>query len=137
MTLNPISATTTLLRRHGHDAGGQVAVGIGRYGHPPAVCDLDTLKLPALVLGGPPRTGKTRLANSMNAQQVRVTGGGACIIDFKGGDDIPSYWAEVAQQENRAFHHFTLNEKSSGATVAHTRTRAPSLVLRPAGARQR
>ncbi|MBX4170955.1 hypothetical protein HBA53_23735 (plasmid) [Rhodococcus pyridinivorans] len=112
MTLNPISATTTLLRRHGHDAG-QVAVGIGRYGHP-AVCDLDTLKLPALVLGGP-RTGKTRLANSMNAQQVRVTGGGACIIDFKGGDDIPSYWAEVAQQENRAFHHFTLNEKSSGA----------------------
>ncbi len=112
MTLNPISATTTLLRRRGHDAG-QVAVGIGRYGFP-AVCDLDTLKLPALVLGGP-RTGKTRLANSMNAQQVRVTGGGACIIDFKGGDDIPSYWAEVAQQENRAFHHFTLNEKSSGA----------------------
>lgn len=112
MTLNPISAKTTLFRRRGHDAG-QVAVGIGRYGFP-AVCDLDALKLPALVLGGP-RTGKTRLANSMNAQQVRVTGGGACIIDFKGGDDIPSYWAEVAQQENRAFHHFTLNEKSSGA----------------------
>lgn len=98
-------------RRTSHS--GQVAVGIGRYGYP-AVCDLDTLKLPALVLGGP-RTGKTRLANSVNSQQVRVTGGGACIIDFKGGDDIPSYWAEVAQQENRAFHHFTFNEKSSGA----------------------
>ncbi|MCZ4587685.1 hypothetical protein O4328_29025 [Rhodococcus opacus] len=112
MTLKLIPAKSMLLRRHTSSAG-RVAVGIGRYGFP-AVCDLDTLKLPALVLGGP-RTGKTRLANSMNAQQVRVTGGGACIIDFKGGDDIPSYWAEVAQQENRAFHHFTFNEKSSGA----------------------
>lgn len=112
MTLNLIPQKLPLLRHRTH-AAGQIAVGVGRYGYP-AVCDLNTLKLPALVIGGP-RTGKTRLANSINAQQVRVTGGGACIIDFKGGDDIPSYWAEVARQENRAFHHFTLNEKSSGA----------------------
>ena len=112
MTLNLIPRKPALLRRRTH-AAGQIAVGVGRYGYP-AVCDLDTLKLPVLVLGSP-RTGKTRLANSISAQQVRITGGGACIIDFKGGDDIPSYWAEVARQENRAFHHFTLNEKSSGA----------------------
>ncbi|WP_458682680.1 type IV secretory system conjugative DNA transfer family protein [Prescottella equi] len=101
------------LPRNRSHASGQIAVGIGHYGHP-VVCDLDVLKLPQVVLGSP-RTGKTRLANSMNAQQVRVTGGGACIIDFKGGNDVSSYWAEIARQENRAFHHFALNEKSSGA----------------------
>jgi len=92
---------------------GQIALGVGIYGHP-VLCPLDTFKLPCCVIGGM-RTGKTRLANSINSQQVRTTGGGAVILDYKGGLDIPAYWAEVAQQEHRAFHHFTLNEKSGGA----------------------
>lgn len=92
---------------------GQIALGVGLYGHP-VLCPMDTFKLPCVVIGGM-RTGKTRLANSINSQQVRTTGGGAVIIDYKGGDDIPAYWAEVAQQEHRAFHHFLLNEKAGGA----------------------
>ena len=95
-----------------NEADGEAAVGIGTYGAP-VVLEMHWLKVAALVLGGP-RTGKTRLANSISAQQVRVLGGGALIIDFKGGDDIPSYWAQVASEENRSFYHFTLNEKSAG-----------------------
>lgn len=105
---------------------GEAAVGIGTYGAP-VVLEMHWLKVAALVLGGP-RTGKTRLANSISAQQVRVLGGGALIIDFKGGDDIPSYWAQVASEENRSFYHFTLNEKSAG----HYRRPHPYAAAAPA-----
>ncbi|MFI9507324.1 hypothetical protein [Nocardia sp. NPDC052566] len=91
---------------------GTVAVGVGTYGAV-ATLALRSLIVAFLILGVP-RSGKTRLANSVASQQVRVLGGGALIIDLKGGDDIPAYWGQVALEENRTFHHFTLNEKSGG-----------------------
>lgn len=89
-----------------------VAVGIGTYGDV-AEAPMDDFKK-TIAIVGTSRSGKTRLANSIAAQQVNELGCGHIIIDFKGDDDLAVAKAELAHQRGVPFLHFKLTSRTSG-----------------------
>lgn len=90
----------------------EVAVGIGKYGEV-ASMDLDDLKKSILVVGTS-RSGKTRQANSLAAQQVMKLGGGNICIDEKGDKEFAQAKAELARQRGVPFLHFEMAPRSGG-----------------------
>lgn len=90
----------------------EVAVGIGKYGEV-ASMDLDDLKKSILVVGTS-RSGKTRQANSLAAQQVMKLGGGNICIDLKGDQEFARAKAELARQRGVPFLHFEMAPRSGG-----------------------
>ncbi len=81
----------------------QIAVGTGRYGQIVTMSARGFLS-PTLIFGRN-RSGKTAFARSMVAQAAT---GGVILIDFKGDDEQPAYWARWAQARGRVFKHFQL-----------------------------
>lgn len=91
---------------------GQVAVGIGKYGDV-AHAPLDWLRK-AIAIVGTSRSGKTRLANSIAAQQVHELGGGNITLDLKGDDDMARSKAKLAEEMGVPFLHFKMVPKAGG-----------------------
>lgn len=89
-----------------------IAIGIGRYGEV-AAGDIEAFKKSILSVGTS-RSGKTRMANSIAAQQVMELGSGNITIDFKGGDDVARAKAELARRRGVPFLHFTLMSRTGG-----------------------
>lgn len=89
-----------------------VTLGTGKYGAPVHI-PMSSLKK-AIGIFGTSRSGKTRLANSIAAQQSRVLGCGQIILDFKGGKDMVLAKAELARQLGVGFQHFELVERGGG-----------------------
>lgn len=90
----------------------EVAVGIGKYGEV-ASMDLDDLKKSVLIVGTS-RSGKTRQANSLAAQQVMKLGGGNICLDYKGSKEFARAKAELARQRGVPFLHFEMAPRSGG-----------------------
>lgn len=95
-----------------HKNPGSVAVGIGKYGHVASIA-IDFLKK-AIAVVGTSRSGKTRMANSLAAQQVHEMLGGHLTIDYKAGDDVARAKAELAHQMGVPFLHFKLMSRTGG-----------------------
>lgn len=95
-----------------HKHPGSIAVGIGHYGEV-AVADIDAFKKATAVIGTS-RSGKTRMANSLAAQQVVEFGCGNLTIDYKGGDDVARAKAEQAEKMGVPFLHFKLLSRTGG-----------------------
>lgn len=94
------------------DNPGSIAIGIGTYGEV-AEEDIDAFKKTTAVVGTS-RSGKTRMANSLAAQQVMELLGGNITVDYKGGDDVARAKAELARQRGVPFLHFTLMSRTGG-----------------------
>lgn len=90
----------------------QIAVGLGRYGHP-VLRPSSAFRKAALIVGTS-RSGKTRLATSLANQQTMLHGGGQLVITFKGDRALVAAKARLAEKQNRAFHHFTFTDKAGG-----------------------
>ncbi|MDN5756945.1 MAG: type IV secretory system conjugative DNA transfer family protein [Tomitella sp.] len=90
----------------------QIAVGLGRYGHP-VLRPSSTFRKATLIVGTS-RSGKTRLASSLANQQTMLHGGGQLVIDFKGDRDVVAAKARLAEKQGRPFHHFTFADKAGG-----------------------
>lgn len=95
-----------------HRNPGSIAVGIGIYGHVASVT-VDFLKK-AIAVVGTSRSGKTRMANSLAAQQVHEMLGGHLTLDYKGGDDVARAKAELAHKMGVPFLHFKLMSRTGG-----------------------
>lgn len=93
------------------DGRGGFALGVGRYGH--VVCAEQNAFKKAVLITGAPRTGKSRLTNSICDQITRL-GGARIIIDFKADPSLTARAAELAHQENRAFYHVALASTAGG-----------------------
>lgn len=95
---------------------GKIAVGIGKYGEVADV-DLGELKKTVLVVGTS-RSGKTRQANSLAAQQVMNLGGANITIDWKGDEALAQAKAELARQRGVPFLHFKMIPRAGGNYTA-------------------
>ena len=95
-----------------HKNPGSVAVGIGAYGHVASIT-IDFLKK-AIAVVGTSRSGKTRMANSLAAQQVHEMLGGHLTIDYKAGDDVARAKAELAHKMGVPFLHFKMMSRTGG-----------------------
>lgn len=91
---------------------GEVVIGIGTYGEV-AATDMDAFKKAAAAFGTS-RSGKTRMANSIAAQQVVELGCGNITLDWKGGDDVAQAKADLAQRMGVPFLHFKLMSRTGG-----------------------
>lgn len=95
-------------RRH----PGEVVIGVGTYGEV-ASAALDWMKK-AIAIVGTSRSGKTRLANSIAAQQVHELGCGNITLDLKGDDDMARAKAKLAEEMGVPFLHFKMLPKAGG-----------------------
>lgn len=91
---------------------GEIAIGIGTYGDVAAAV-VDAFKK-AFAIVGTSRSGKTRLANSIVAQQVHELSGGNITIDLKGDDDMARAKAKLAYEKGVPFLHFKMMPKTGG-----------------------
>lgn len=91
---------------------GEIAIGIGTYGDV-ASAMVDNFKK-AFAIVGTSRSGKTRLANSIVAQQVHELSGGNITIDLKGDDDMARAKAKLAYEKGVPFLHFKMMPKTGG-----------------------
>lgn len=95
---------------------GGIALGIGTYGDVASTVVDDVKKAVAVV--GTSRSGKTRLANSIAAQQVHEMQGGHITICYKGADDVARAKAELAHEMGVPFLHFKLMPPTGGGYKA-------------------